>query len=129
MHHVHIDIIKKNSHGKKCTRCHPYSNFKNSQKSMVWHLHWNIHSPRTWTLLTSMNSMLNWQLHHVMDWLTCNRKNERINSIFVPLSKLKVGSDGFLKMILCFTLWLALFCWINLGKKGEGLSLWTIDFS
>ena len=34
--------------------------------------------------------------HHVMDWLTCN---QRIIVFILPMSKLKVGSSGFSKII------------------------------
>ena len=78
MHNVYIDIIKKKSYGEKCTRLRSYFNSVNfKKKSMVWHLHWGSHSPRTWTLLTwptyNMNREINWQQHDVMDWLTCNQ--------------------------------------------------------
>ena len=61
-----------------------------------------------------MNSMLNWQRHHVTDWLTCDRKNDCIYS--VPLSEHKVGSWCVLKMICLLHSDLHC-CYINFGKK------------
>ena len=63
---------------------------ENLKKSDVWHLHWDSHSPWTWTLLT-------WPtFKNVNSIMRCNWKNDCIHS--VPLLKPMVGSDGFPKM-------------------------------
>ena len=78
MHHVYIYIIKKKLVGRKWTRLRSYFTSENFQKSVMWHHRWDIHSPRTWTLLTwrtkNMNREINGQRHHMMDWLKCNQK-------------------------------------------------------
>ena len=93
-------------------------------------LHWDSHSPRTWTFLTwptkNMNREINWQRLHVIDWLTCNQKKYCFILFQCQNSMLFYG-------YLPFTRWLALFCYINLGKKGvpnpfHGC-LWSMEYS
>ena len=88
-----------------------YFNSENFKKSVVWYLHWDSHSPRTWTLLTwptyNMNRGKNRQRHHVI-YLTCNQ----VLYFFWPNDKTQVWFRKVFKDDLTFTQWLALFSWL-----------------
>ena len=77
--------------------------------------------------------MLNWQRHHVTDWLTCNWK--KILYSFCPAVKTQGWFRRVFKDDLPATQWLALFCYINLEKKGVSnpyhgcLQLWTTEYN